>query len=294
MVRMAHVDLGAMERVARARRRMSGDGGVRSSFGERVTRWPAELACFAVVYLIYTAARWVFAGDPEPAQEHARWIWQLEESLGIAIEGSVQRGLSSGASNWLLSNVYLAAQFVIVPASLLWLYRRSRSVYGALRNTILTTWLLSVPIFALFPVAPPRLADLGLVDTVSDQAAVALTGSSTVFYNPFAAVPSLHVGFAFAVGTAIATAVQPRWAKLLGAAWGPIVSLTVVATANHYVFDVAAGLLVTGAGFVLGRFVAHRWQEYQATRALVQPESFSATGPRRMTVMPSNSAACES
>jgi hypothetical protein len=65
---------------------------------------------------------------------------------------------------------------------------------------VIATWLIAVPIFALFPVAPPRLA--GFVDTVSDQAPVALTGHSTVFYNPYAAVPSLHVGFAFAIAIA--------------------------------------------------------------------------------------------
>jgi hypothetical protein len=59
-------------------------------------------------------------------------------------------------------------------------------------------------VFALFPVAPPRLAGIGIADTVNSQAAVALTGHSTVFYNPYAAVPSLHVGFAFAIGIAAA------------------------------------------------------------------------------------------
>jgi membrane-associated phospholipid phosphatase len=126
-------------------------------------------------------------------------------------------------------------------------------VYRSLRNTLLATWLIAVPIFALFPVAPPRLADIGFVDTVSEQAGVALTGRSTIFYNQFAAVPSLHVGFAVAVGIAFAVALRWRWAKVLALLWGPLVSLSVVATGNHYFFDIAAGLVVTAVGFAAGR-----------------------------------------
>src|ERR671922_1979654 len=43
----------------------------------------------------------------------------------------------------------------------LWPYRRSRPVYRQLRNTMIATWLIAVPIFAAFPVAP-RLAGMGL------------------------------------------------------------------------------------------------------------------------------------
>src|SRR5262249_4146103 len=101
--------------------------------------------------------------------------------------------------------------------------------------------------------APPRLAGIGIADTVSHQAAVALTGHSTIFYNPFAAVPSLHVGFAFAIGIAVAAAGRHRWAKALALAWGPLVTLAVVATGNHSLFDVAAGLAVTALAFAFTR-----------------------------------------
>ena len=217
------------------------------------TGWRRQLALFGAAYLFYNLARWVFAGDLVPAREHARWIVELERTAGVAVEGSVQRALDSGAGSWVLSNVYLAAQFVVVPGALIWFYRRSPEVYRGLRNTLLATWLIAVPIFAFFPVAPPRLAHIGIVDTVSQQAGVALTGRSTIFYNQLAAVPSLHVGFAVAVSIAFAVALRWRWAKVLALLWGPLVSLSVVATGNHYFFDIAAGLVVTGLGFAAGR-----------------------------------------
>ncbi len=76
-----------------------------------------------------------------------------------------------------------------------------------------------MPVYIVFPVAPPRLAGIGIADTVSHQAAVSLTGRSTVLYNQLAAVPSLHVGFAVAVGLALAFACRRPWAKVLVALW---------------------------------------------------------------------------
>ena len=216
-------------------------------------RWQVELRMFLAAYLVYTAARWIFVGDLGEAKEHARWIFDLEQDAGMAVEGSVQGALDTPVVSWLLSNLYLAAQLVVVPGTLVWLYRRAPGVYRELRNTVVATWLIAVPVFALFPVAPPRLADIGLADTVSQQATVELTGRSTIFYNQLAAVPSLHVGFAVAVGIALARVLERRWAKGLALMWGPLVSLSVVATGNHYLFDIAAGLAVTALGYAVGR-----------------------------------------
>ena len=235
--------------------------------------WRTELLLFGAAYLVYTAARWVFVGDLDQAREHAHWIFELERDAGIAIERSVQQALDSGLVSRLLSNLYLAAQLVVVPASLVWLYRRAPAGYRELRNTVVATWLIAIPVFALFPVAPPRLAEIGIVDTVSQQAGVELTGRSTIFYNPLAAVPSLHVGFAFAVGIAFAFAARTRWAKGLAIAWGPIVSLAVVATGNHYVFDIAAGLLVTAAGYLAGGAASSPRGRWLAVFSRARPRS---------------------
>jgi PAP2 superfamily len=180
-----------------------------------------ELRAFLAAYVTYDGARWLFAGHPAEARANARWIIHLEQSLHVAVEGSVQRALDSGVTGWLLSNIYMAAQLVVLPLALVWLYRRCRPLHRPLRDTILATWLLAVPVYALFPVAPPRLAGIGMVDSVSRHAAVALTGRSTIFYNQFAAVPSLHVGFAFAIGIALAGALRRRPLKALALLWGP-------------------------------------------------------------------------
>jgi hypothetical protein len=156
-----------------------------------------------------------------------------------------------------LNHLYLAAQLLVVPGALVFLYHRSRPIYERLRNTILATWVLSIPIYAAFPVAPPRLADSGLVDTITTQTGLSLDSSlTTSFYNELAAVPSLHVGFAVIIGMAVAAAVRNPVVKVGWLLWGPIIGLAVVATGNHYVFDIAAGVVAAGLGYLLGAAVA--------------------------------------
>ncbi|HTU84667.1 MAG TPA: phosphatase PAP2 family protein [Solirubrobacteraceae bacterium] len=208
---------------------------------------------FAAIYLLYDAARWAWAGRLSLAQAHADQVIALERSLHVAVEASVQRALDSGVLSFLLSNVYLVAQAIVLPAALIWLYRRSPSVYRQLRGTVVLTWLIATPIFALYPVAPPRLAGIGIKDVVSHQAVVTLTGMSTLFYNPYAAVPSLHVGLAFAIGIAAAAALRRPWTRALALLWGPLVTVAVIATGNHYFFDAATGLLVAGVAFAATR-----------------------------------------
>jgi hypothetical protein len=153
----------------------------------------------------------------------------------------------------LLSWVYLAAQPVVIPLVIVWVYRRSGPVYRLLRNTLIAGWMVALPVYALFPTAPPRLAGLGLSDSVSAESGVALESDlTTLFYNPYAAVPSLHCGFAFACGLAVAAAARRRELRILGILWGPLVSLATVVTANHFVIDLGAGVAVTAAGLGIG------------------------------------------
>jgi hypothetical protein len=225
-----------------------------------------ELAMFAAIYVLYDTGRWISHSRLEVARQHAHSVFALEHHLHIAVEAKVQHALGFGVPGVLLSNVYLLAQMVVLPAALIWLYRRDRQVYRQLRSTVAGVWLISTPIFALYPVAPPRLAGIGIADTVTRRAGIALTGHSTMFYNPYAAVPSLHVGLAFAIGIAAAAAVRHRYVKALALAWGPIVTLAVIATGNHYLFDAAAGLLVTALAYTATRLISRRPTRAPAAR----------------------------
>src|SRR4051794_3887810 len=225
----------------------------------------AQIGLYLLAYLVYSAARYLTVGDLPSAKAHAEGIVSLERHLGVGVEGTVQHAFAGSWAMWALNHVYLAAQLVVLPGSLVYLYHRAPALYERLRNTVLATWLISVPVYALFPVAPPRLAGVGLADTISKSTAFGLDGSlTTSFYNQLAAVPSLHVGFAVAIGIAISASLRNPILKGLALLWGPTIGLAVVATGNHFVFDMVAGVVASALGYVLGT---------AATRVRLRPAS---------------------
>jgi hypothetical protein len=216
-----------------------------------------ELALFGVAYLLYSLGRFVAIGDMNVAVNNAGSIVDLERSLHLDVEQGVQDALQGSVLLWVLNHLYLAAQLVVVPGALVFLFKRSRTHYALLRNTVLATWLIALPIYALFPCAPPRLAHIGLVDTITTQTGLALDSKlTTSFYNPIAAVPSLHAGFAIAVSAALAAASTRVWLRALAWTWAPAVCLAVVATGNHFVTDIVAGAIVTVVGYAFGRAIS--------------------------------------
>ena len=231
-----------------------------------------QVALFAGAYLLYAMGRYVTIGDYGRAATHAREIIDAEQSLGVAVEGATQRALDGTPWIWALNHIYLAAQLVVVPAALAYLYSRAPESYRRLRDVVLVTWLISLPIYALFPVAPPRLADPGIADTITSQTGFALDSKlTTSLYNPLAAVPSLHAGFALAVGLVLWRAAHARWLRALALAWPVLVGLAVVATGNHFLFDVAAGAVVTGAGFAVAGLLPSRRSDVRI--AVLHPAS---------------------
>src|SRR5207247_6343624 len=72
-------------------------------------------------------------------------------------------------------------------------------------------------------------------------------------YNPFAAVPSLHFGYALLVGAVVFALARRRWVRLIGAAYPPFMLFTIVATGNHFLFDAAAGGVVMVIAWLAAR-----------------------------------------
>jgi membrane-associated phospholipid phosphatase len=239
-----------------------------------------ELFMFLGAYVLYSTSRYVSVGDVNTAVGHAEWIVNLQKSIGVNVESSVQSALAGGWVIWLLNQLYLAAQLVVVPGTLIVLYKRNRAVYVRLRNTVLATWLIAMPIYALFPVAPPRLAGIGMLDTITSGGGVRLDSAlTTSFYNPLAAVPSLHAGFALAVSVALFAAFRSPWAKAIALTWAPIIALAVVATGTHFVFDIAAGVVVTVAGYVAGNAVDRKFAARRPWRPVLRVGAQRTTAP---------------
>lgn len=137
---------------------------------------------------------------------------------------------------------------------LAWVYRNHRRAYPLLRNALIAASSIAIVVYWLFPTAPPRLAGVGIADTVSAATSVDLSSQSLAsFYNPFAAVPSMHIGFAVLVAVTVARLSTRRVARALALAYPLFVLLVVVATGNHFLFDAAAGAAVAGVALVAAR-----------------------------------------
>lgn len=218
----------------------------------RAYRWPREVAMFLGAYLAYSLARGISRGSDLEAVHNAARVVSLQAEFGLNVERQVQAWLTDLRLTAVLGVLYLVAQLVAVPLALVIVYRRRRSAYPLLRTTLLGAWLIAIPIYALFPTAPPRLAEIGIVDSVTRESLIPLDAPLVgYFYNPVAAVPSLHAAFAVAIGIGLAAVTTNRLLRTAALMWGPLVILVVVATGNHFVFDVLAGLVVVAIAFVI-------------------------------------------
>jgi hypothetical protein len=224
-----------------------------AAVGRLARPWPVVGAHVAGLDHAGELSRGLARGGVADAHRHAAAIVSLERRLHVFGEAAVQRAAGHVAAlPELLGYAYLTLHLTVTAAVLVWLYRSRRGAYLRLRNTLAVASALAVAGYALFPTAPPRLAGVGIADTVSSATSVNL-GSSLVsaLYNPYAAVPSMHVGFAVLVGaTVFRLARRPLW-RIAGAVYPLLVLFVVVATGNHFFADAAIGVALTGLAAVV-------------------------------------------
>jgi PAP2 superfamily protein len=218
-----------------------------------------QLGIFALAYGFYFGVRSITEGPPTAAFRHALDVVKLERSLGIDWERSVQdQILGSRLLTDVANAVYMYGHWpvIIVTGVLLFHYRRSH--YYQLRNVCLLSGLVGLVIFALFPVAPPRLTDMPLVDTITKDADGyrQLVPSSLV--NEYAAFPSFHAGWNVLLGIVVFRATHSRLLRALAVVGPTAMVVAVVATANHFVIDVVAGVVIVLAGLFALHVVQRR------------------------------------
>jgi hypothetical protein len=211
-----------------------------------------ELAVILGGYLTYFGVRAVTEGRVDRALENAGALVQLERSLGIAWEGAIQ-GLVTGSR--LLRDsanaIYIYGHWpvLIVAGVLLFHYRREH--YYTLRNVCLITGALGLLVFAMFPVAPPRLTGLPLLDTVTEGASGYRQILPPSLVNQYAAMPSFHAGWNFALGIVVFRASHHPALRLFAVLMPAAMAFAVVATANHFVIDVVVGVTLVLAALWL-------------------------------------------
>jgi len=196
--------------------------------------------------LAYQIARGIADRDPGEAFQNGRLVIDLERDLRALIEVDIQRAILS-AGDWLVQAVnwtYWNSQFTVVGLALLWVYFRRNEAFLRLRNVLLLANVLALVGFVAMPTAPPRFfPEFGFVDTLAASSALNHgSGLVQLASNQFAAMPSIHSADALILGLAMVVLVRSRASKVLWILWPSWVWFSVMATANHFWLDIAAGV----------------------------------------------------
>jgi membrane-associated phospholipid phosphatase len=244
-----------------------------------------QLAVIAAGYYAWRYARGAVDGSATAAFAHARDLVDVQRSLGTLIEPSVQdwavsTGWPAEIARWGYANLHFKGSCLALAAT----YFIFRGSFGFVRNMVLAAMAISVIGYALYPTAPPRfLPELGL------DPSSAVTGNQPLLsspgdplFNPFAAVPSMHVGLSLIFAWSLALLVRPRALKALLFCYPLLMTYVVVASGNHFWLDAVFGLLTaalaTGVAMLLARLNSD-WSFGSATRSAPTGDLEPQPGP---------------
>ena len=228
-----------------------------------------QVALFWCAYQGYSIVRG-FADDPGAAStafDNGRAIISLERTLNVFVEPTIQgwvsgSGFIADVSSW----IYLNAQTSVTLGALFFIYMWRNDSFYFVRNMMMVAMGCALVGYILYPTAPPRFfPEWGFFDSVSDFAGV--QSDSTVadaLFNPYAAVPSMHVAFSLMIGWSLARLVRNRYGRAFGRVYPLLITFVIVATANHFIIDAVLGATVAAisalAARELGRVRPTAWQ----------------------------------
>ncbi|MEU6302990.1 phosphatase PAP2 family protein [Streptomyces chartreusis] len=245
---MPHADIAGVEATPRTR-----------------LRWWTELPLILLVYACYSAGRLLARGDVSTAVDHGLAIVDIEKALYLNAEHPLNRlftrepWIGVPADFW-----YASLHYLITPVLLVWLFRSRTLHYRAARTWLMTSTFIGLIGFTLLPTCPPRLlADgHGFVDTMAQYSSYGWWGGEASapkglggMTNQYAAMPSLHVGWALWCGVVLWRFGGTRLTKVAAVAYPLITTIVVMGTANHYFLDAVAGAAVMGVGLLLAPYV---------------------------------------
>jgi membrane-associated phospholipid phosphatase len=218
-----------------------------------------QVGLVALGVVIYFGVRGLTVDSGDLAREHAREVVDLERWLGVQGESAWQEPvrrfptLATGV-NW----IYIWGHWPVIIATMAWLVWRHRETFLLLRDGMVASGLLGMAVFVTYPLAPPRLTDMGIVDTVTQTSSAYRVLQPPMFVNQYAAMPSLHAGWNLLVGIAIVMAARRLLVRILATLLPVLMAYAVVATGNHYLVDVAAGVALALVGYAVALLLARR------------------------------------
>jgi hypothetical protein len=218
-----------------------------------------EILLIALCYSAYSLVRNLVPATHTAALRLGGRLLDLERALHIDPEHSLNHLFVHVHWIGVTGNYYYSTlHFIVTPGILIWLYIRHQDRYVFYRRLIFATTVLALVGFYLLPLAPPRMLP-GFVDTVLVWHTHGLyaSGASPVgsMSNQYAAMPSLHTGWALWCAIAVADNVRRRWVKVLAFCYPTATIIVILGTANHYFLDAVGGAVALGCGYLATRGV---------------------------------------
>ena len=221
-----------------------------------------QFSLFVSAFLVYDLVRGLVEGRGATAAfQNARELISIERTLHLFIEPSVQAWASGShvvmvSASWL----YVNAQTSITIAALVYLYVRHNRSFYFVRNMFLIAMAIALVGYTVFPTAPPRfMPEWGFIDTVSDITGVRnshASGVMSALFNPYAAVPSMHVAFALMIACPLARLARSAAVRIVWVTYPFLMTFVIVVTANHFLLDAVLGALTAGVSAYAASWLA--------------------------------------
>ena len=219
-----------------------------------------QVALMALAYYAYRYTRG-WADDPASTAQafaNGREVIHIEQSLGIFAERSVQawaetKPAITDFAGWM----YINTQAVITVGALAYLYVVHNKSFYFVRNMFAVAFAVSLVGYMVIPTAPPRFfPEWGFVDTVADVTGVKRDNATVnALFNPYAAIPSMHVAFALMIGVPISRLGRHRVTRWVWRLYPLLVTFVIVATANHFFADAILGAMTAALGAWVAAFM---------------------------------------
>jgi membrane-associated phospholipid phosphatase len=265
---------------------MSEDPG--SSQG-RFARWLPFILNLLVtlgLYEIYELTRGLIPRNGPLAISHAHAVWDWEVHHGLFVEPEWQQYWLKGnhIMGWLritpeqiadfLNTGYLYVHFLGTIVFLVWLFICRRHLFPFVRNVFFAVTGIALVIYILYPLAPPRLATnlfydnrhYTFIDTVQ-KVLGSVPQSSELGYNPYAAMPSLHFGWALIIGCTLFLTLRHWPLRLLGLCYPLFMLGVIVISGNHFFADAIGSVVVVA----IATAMSIAWQSLRVRHNNVQP-----------------------
>ncbi|WP_314247676.1 phosphatase PAP2 family protein [Streptomyces kutzneri] len=213
-----------------------------------------ELLLVAGFITVYKAGRLLPTDRTDEAFRNAARTWDAERFLHLPGEGAIQRLLLHGDTLVTTANTYYAVvHFPATALFLIWLYIRRPAHYLWTRRVLAGLTGAALALHLAFPLAPPRLLDAArLIDTaqVYGPTVYKAAPAEDTLANQFAAMPSLHFGWALMLALGMIAATSSRW-RFLWLLHPLLTLLVIVGTANHYWLDAVVAAVLLWAALLL-------------------------------------------